>query len=162
VLEPATSEPSYATVEPVSTNLNVDTVLLVCQKGKNGRFLQLQLYQTEEGFLAPAYAHSAPLKEEPRADITIDGQRFPATLLFAENFAVVGDARGRHSPKLSDRLLRAMETGKMMKVRADLLAKPKSPPAFDGEVVVNLQSHGKAEAIRAMRHCAEDSRTIKR
>ncbi|MGH8430787.1 MAG: hypothetical protein ACREUF_10315, partial [Solimonas sp.] len=76
-LEPGTSKPSYATVEPASTNLNIDTFVLVCMDGQKGRLLQLHLYLTEEGLLAPTYAHSTPPKDDPRAELLIDGQRFP-------------------------------------------------------------------------------------
>jgi hypothetical protein len=162
MLEPATAKPSYAMVEPTSTNLNIDTVLLVYEQGHHGRFLQLQLYQTEEGVLAPLDAHAAAPKDEPRAEIAIDGQRFPLALVFSENFAVLGDDWDGLSPKLSDRLLRAMESGKTMIVRTDLLAEPEGPPAFDGEAVVNLQSHGKTEAFTAMRRCGETRQTTRR
>src|SRR5262249_26461468 len=153
-----TPRPSYAMIEPDSTNLNIDTVLLACEKGPDGHFLQLQLYQTEEGLLGPSYAHSSPPKEDPRADVTIDGQRFAVGLVFAENYAVLGDDLDGSYPKLSDRLFKALQSGKVMKLRADVLAEKSGPSAFDGEAVVNLQKHGKAEAFRAMRSCAEDLR----
>jgi hypothetical protein len=142
-------------VEPASTNLNIDTVVLVCEEGRKGRLLQLQLYQTEEGLLAPTYAHSTPPKDDPRAELSIDGRRFPVVLFFSENYTVLADDHDGRFPRLSNRLLSAMETGKTMKLRVDLLAEPKGPPAFDAEATVNLQSHGRAEAIGAMRRCAD-------
>lgn len=160
-IEP-TPAPRYAAIEPASTNLDIDTVLLVCEQGSDGPFLQLQLYQTEEGFLSPTYDHSAPTKEVPRADITIDGQHFAATLQLGENYAVLGDDRDGDSPKLSDRLVRTLESGKTMKLRIDLLAETSGPPAFDTEAVIDLQRPGKAQAIAAMRRCAERSRVSMR
>src|SRR5262245_50469428 len=71
MLEPGTSNPSYAMIEPTSTNLNIDTVLLACEEGPQGRIVQLQLYLTDEGLLAPSYAPSGPIKDDPRAEITI-------------------------------------------------------------------------------------------
>jgi hypothetical protein len=159
MIEP-TSAPRYATIEPASTDLNIDTVRLVCEEGPNGRFLQLQLYQTEEGLLASSYDHSAPTRDEPRADITIDGQRFAAKLLQAENYAVLGDERDGDSLKVSDRLLRTLETGKTMKLRIDLLAEVSAAPA--SETVVDLQRPGKAQAISAMRRCAHGARSTMR
>lgn len=156
-LEPGTTKPGYASVEPASTNLNIDTVVLVCSAGRQGRVLQLQLYQTEEGLLAPTYAPATPPKDDPRAELVIDGKRFPVALLFSENYAVVADDQDGPFPKMSNRLLKAMETGKSMKLRVDLLAERAGPPAFDAEAVVDLQSRGKAEALGAMRRCASNA-----
>jgi len=157
MLEPGTSNPSWAMIEPASTDLNVDTVRLACEEGPVGRFVQLQLYQTDEGFLAPSGAPSGPTKQDPRADITIDGQRFAVSLAFAENYAVLGDEGDRSWPKVSERLLRMLEAGKTMTLRTDILAEPAGPPAFDSRLVVNLQSPGKVEAIRAMLRCIESA-----
>jgi len=121
-------------------HINIDRVLLVCMKGPTGRFLQLQLYKTEEGFLASAYDHSAPPKGDPRAAITIDGERFPVALVLGENYAALGDEPNGRSPKVSDRLLRSLEAGKIMKLHTDLLVETAGP-----------QSPGKAQAMRAMR-----------
>jgi hypothetical protein len=159
MLEPGTANPSYAMIEPASTDLNIDTVLLACEEEADGRpegrFVQLQFYQTEEGFLAPVSARSGPTKEEPRADLTIDGQHFAVSLAFGENYAALGDEGDPSQPRVSDRLLRALESGKTLTVRTDLLAEPAGPPAFDSITVVNLQSPGKVEAMRAMRRCTE-------
>ena len=51
-VEQGTEEPSYAVVEPVATNLNIDTVVLACEEALGRRVLQLQLYLTDDGPLA--------------------------------------------------------------------------------------------------------------
>lgn len=153
-LEPGTAEPSYATIEPASTDMNIDTVVVVCEAGDQGRLLQLQLYLTEEGLLAPVNAQAARTKDDPKAELSIDGETFPVALLFSESYAVLADDQDGPFAKLSDRLLSAMQTGRTMTLRFDLLADRPPDRSFDGEAVVDLQRPHKAEAIAAMRHCA--------
>jgi hypothetical protein len=159
---PGMATPASAAVAPSSTNLNIDRVVLACQDGSHGRLLQLQLYQTEEGYLGPADGYAAPPAGEPRADIAIDGQRFPVSLVLAENHAVLGDTWDGPLPKLSDRLVKAVETGNVMTLRAGLPADPDGSGTFEGEAVVNLGSPGKSAAVEAMRQCTEDRRSASR
>jgi hypothetical protein len=156
-VEQGTSEPSYALVEPARTNLNIDTVVLVCEEGRGGRGLQLQLYLTDEGPLQPTYPHTTPLKDDPRAEISIDGQTYPVALLFADTYVVLADSRQGPFPLLSDRLVDAMQAGQTMTLRFDLLAEWSGPPVFDGEAVVDLRAQGGPQAIAAVRRCAEGS-----
>ena len=37
VLEPDVDTPGYAATQPVSTNLNIDTIVLVCEEGASSR-----------------------------------------------------------------------------------------------------------------------------
>lgn len=155
VLERDTAEPSYAAVTPVRANVNVDTVVLACVKGRDGRLLQLQLYLLDEGIFRPLYPHSRPLNDDPRAEITIDGKVFPATLLFADDYVVVADSQAGRFPLLSGALLDAMQAGTMMTLRFDLLTEWSGPSSFDSEAVVDLKAPGGRAAIAAMRLCAE-------
>src|SRR5262245_13200544 len=90
-LEEGVDEPSYAVVEPSATNLNIDTVVLACEAAGEGRVLQLQLYLTDDRPLQPKASQDGRLKRDPRVEISIDGRTFPATLLFADDYAVVAD-----------------------------------------------------------------------
>lgn len=155
IVEQGTDRPSYAAVEPISTNLNVDMVVLACEEAWGNRLLQLQLYLTDDGPLQPNYPRLRPFKSEPRATISIDQATFPAAVLFADNYVVVADAQEGAFPLLSDALTATMQTGRRMTLHFDLLEEwPGQPPSFDGEAVVDLQASGGREAIAAMRRCA--------
>jgi hypothetical protein len=153
-IEQGVDVPSYAVVESTSTDLNIDAVALACEEAGSDRILQLQLYLSDDGPLRPKDALAGSLKEDPRAEISIDGHVFPVALLFADVYAVLADAQDGPFPLLSDRLLEAMQTGKKMAVRFDLLAERAGEPArFDGEAVIDLQRGGR-QAVAAMRRCA--------
>ena len=128
--------------------------MLACEAGDNRRLLQLLLEVTEEGALRPTYPHTAAMKNDPKAVVAIDGREFPVDLLFADNYVVLADAQDGPWPMLSPRLADALQAGKTMTVRVDLLAKPAGAPAMDGEMVVDLRAPGGREAIAAMRRCA--------
>jgi hypothetical protein len=155
--EPGTAEPSYAVVEPRQTNLNIDTVVLACEEAWGSRVLQIELYLTDEGPLRPIYPHTRPLKDDPRAEISIDGQIFPVALLFADDYVVLADAQEGVFPSLSTSLVDAMQRGKTMTLRFDLLSEWSGQPTFDGEAIVDLRAPGGPEAITALRHCGEPS-----
>lgn len=154
-IEQGTEHPSYAVVEPASSNMNIDAVVLACEYADGIRFLQLQLYLSDDGPLQPKYLPALPLKIAPRAVITIDRRSFPVDLLFAGDYAVLADGREGWFPSLSDRIVAAMQTGMEMTVYFDLWEEPAGElPAFDGQAVVDLQGPGGHEAIVAMRRCA--------
>jgi hypothetical protein len=159
-IESGTAAPSYAVVEPAWTNLNIDAVVLACEAAWGTRVLQLQLYLMDDGPLRPIYPHATMLKDDPRAEIRIDGQVFPAAVLFADDYAVLADAQEGPFPLLSDRLLDALQAGKTMTLRFDLLSELSGPPTFDGGALVELQAPGGSQAIAAMRRCAEADRPL--
>lgn len=155
-LEQGVRNPSYAWIEPTRTNLNIDTVVLVCEGTDDNRVLQLQLYLAGEGPLRPKGEGPKRLKAEPRAEILIDGRRFRADILFADEYVVLADGQQGLFPMLSDAVLDAMQTGKAMVLRFDLIAeRPGQAAAFDSEAVIDLQSGIGATAISAVRRCAE-------
>jgi hypothetical protein len=154
-IEPDTAAPSYAVVEPARTNLNIDAVVLACESAGGTGILQLQLYLMDEGPLQPIYPHSQSLKDDPRAEIRVDGQVFPMAVLFADDYVVLADAQEGPYPLLSNRLLDALQGGRTMTLRFDLLAEWSGPPTFDGEAFVELEAAGGFRAIAAMRRCAE-------
>lgn len=147
-VEPEVDPPSYAVAVPRSTTLNVDTVVLMCESAASGRALQLQLYLTEEGPLLPKSATADTIKEQPRAEVVVDGRSFVTEILFADTYVVLADARRDMSPALSPTLLDALTKGSQMTLRFDLLG----DSAIDGDVVVDLAA-GRS-SISAVRRCA--------
>ena len=99
--------PSYAVVEPVNTNINVDVVVLSCEQGLGGTGLQLRLYLAGTGPLAPKGVGA--LKDHPVIEFAIDGVRHSAHLAFADEFVVVSDTTDGRIPLLSERLISALQ-----------------------------------------------------
>lgn len=155
-VEAGTEVPGYAAVEPTSTNLNIDILVLSCEEAGYDHVLQLQLYLTDSGPFRPMGLSSLPLKDDPRAQLSIDGRVFPVDLLFADDYVVLADAQDGPFPMLSHQLMTAMQTGKTMTLQFDLLAElPGQPPSFDGEAVIELHGGGH-QAIAAVRRCANE------
>lgn len=150
--------PSYAYAEPRRSDLNIDTVVLACEPADDGRVLQLQLYLVNDGPLIPANATASRLKTDPRAEISIDGKVFPVELLFAGDHVVLADETDRMYPRVSERLLDALEEGRLMSLRFDLLAESeRQPAALDGEAVVELRDAGSGSAVAAVRRCGRNT-----
>lgn len=155
-LEEGVDLPSYAVAEPTRSNLNIDVVALVCEEAGVGRGLQLQIYPSTPGPLLPNGASSHRLKDAPRAEIAIDGQVFPADVLFADDYVLLADAQHERVPILSDGLVDAMQAGHTMLLRFDLLRKRAGAPAtFDGEAEIDLQAGLGGKAVAAVRRCAD-------
>jgi len=157
-VEQGIDPPSYAVIEPRSRNLNLDVVVLACEPAEDRRLLQLQLYLTNDGPLMPDGVAPGRAKGEPRAEIVIDDHVFQVDLLFAEDHVVLSDETEAMFPRLSERLVDAIEQGTTMRLRFDLVAEtPGRPTAFDGEAVVDLQEGPAAKrgkAVAAVRRCA--------
>ena len=146
--------PSYAVIEPEHSNLNIDSVVLACEDAGDARLLQLQIYLSTEGPLLPKGATPQQLKDDPRAEIAIDGRVFPIGLLFADTYAVLADETDQMFPRLSERLIDAMTTGRIMVLRFDLLSERAGQPAtFDGEAVIALQSGSGGATVSTVRGC---------
>lgn len=157
-LERGVDAPSYAVIEPQSTDLNIDSVVLVCVEAGDSRVLQLQIFLSTEGPLLPKGVLPRQLKDDPRAEIAIDGRIFAVGILFADDYAVLADEADRMYPQLSEGLLDAMETGSTIVLRFDLVAEPAGrPAAFDGEAVIALLG-GEGKAVSAVRRCATPAR----
>lgn len=151
--EPGVSPPSYAVTEPVESEVNVDTVVLVCSETASGRRLELDLHLAGPGPLSPNGVDPQRLKERPSIEIMIDGKSFRAELLFADDHVVVADASDRRWPILSAHLLDAMQSGRSMMLRFDLLEDEREgAPRVDSSLLIDLQA-GKS-AIAAVRRCA--------
>ena len=153
-LQKGVERPSYAVTEPVRSNLNIGSVVLACEDTEDRNVLQLQIYLSTEGPLLPNGAPPRRLKAAPRAEIVIDNLLFRVGLFFADDYAVLAD-EGERYPLLSERLLDAMEKGKTMVLRFDLVAELTGQSAgFDGEAVIDLQAGAGGTAIAAIRRCA--------
>ncbi len=155
-LEEGVSAPSYAVVEPTSSNLNIDVVALVCEEAGTERGLQLQLYLSGPGPLLPNGASPQRLKDTARAEIVLDGQAFPTAILFADDRVILADSQRQRAPVLSERLVEAMQTSKTMLLRFDLVnGQPGTTAAFDSEAAVDLRAGAGSRAVAAVRRCAE-------
>jgi hypothetical protein len=153
-LEQDVQQPSYALVEPTRTALNIDTVVLACEKAGSRNLLQLQLYPLAGDELVPKSPALRYLKVEPRAEIVIGRHLFPAELLFAEDYAVLADAE-RMFPLMSDALLDAMESGETMILRFHLVSeRDRSQAPVDGDAVIDLKAGLGGAAVAAVRRCA--------
>jgi hypothetical protein len=154
-LEANVSSPSYAVAEPTSTDLNIDTVVLSCEQGPDRRGMQLRLYLSGAGPLAPKAA-AAALKDDPRVELAIDGVSQTADLLFADDFVVVADTSDGTMPLLSDALVEKLQAGRQLELRFDLVQEPRGQaPSFDGSAVVDLQAGSGSRAVAAVRRCAD-------
>jgi hypothetical protein len=155
-LEANVAKPSYAVADPTSTDLNIDTVVLSCEQGPNRRGVQLRLYLSGTGPLAPKAA-AAALKDDPRVELVVDGVSQTAELMFADDFVVVADTADGSMPLLSDALLEKLQAGRRLELRFDLLEEPRGQAqAFDGSAVVDLQAGSGGRAVAAVRGCAEE------
>ena len=153
-LEQDVETPSYAVAEPANTNLNIDSVVLSCERGPTRRGLQLRLYLSEAGLLSPL-GDRKELKDDPTVDLVIDGSSYPVQLLFADDFVVVADSADGVMPLLSDALLDALQGGRRMELRFQLAKVAHvQAPAFDGIATVDLQAGPSGAAVAALRRCA--------
>jgi hypothetical protein len=154
-LEANVSSPSYAVIEPTSTDLNIDTVVLSCEQGPGRRGLQLRLYLSGTGPLAPKAA-AAALKDDPKVELAIDGVGQTAELLFADDFVVVADTADGTMPLLSDAFLDKLQAGRRLELRFDLVQEPGGQaPSFAASAVVDLQAGSGSRAVAAVRRCAD-------
>ena len=138
-IEQGVEVPSYAVAEPTATDLNIDTVVLGCEQAGKGKVLQLQLYLSDDGRLRPIGASPAGLTDDPQASISIDGNQYPVTLMFADDHVLLADDLGGALPRLSDHLIDAMQTGRTMTLQFELLVpRPGRPAGFDSKATLDL------------------------
>lgn len=152
-LERGVDQPSYAMAAVASPDLDIDLAVVSCEQGPDRRGLQLSLFQSRPGPLAPYGA--GDLKDDPAIDLVIDGVSHPAHLLFADDFVVVADSADGAIPLLSDALVAALEDGHRLELRFDLVREPPGQPAaFDASAAVDLHA---GTALAAVRRCAESA-----
>jgi hypothetical protein len=153
-LEKGVEAPSYALAEPTSTDLNIDTVVLSCEQGADRRGLQLRLFLTDAGPLAPR--RKVTLKDDPAVEIAVDGVSHRAELFFADDSVLVADSADGPVPMLSEGLIDALQAGQKLELRFDLAQELRGQAAgFDGTAVVDLQAGRGGAAVAAVRRCAD-------
>jgi hypothetical protein len=153
-LQETAGQPAFATAIPAETNLNVETVVLACERADDGDVLQLQLYPT--GSDVSIRAIGPPVwSYGRRAEIRIDDRSFPASVLFADDHVVLAnETRGRF-PMLSERLLDAMTTGRTMLLRVSVdMDALSGDRGVDGYATVDLRAGQGSRAVAALRRCA--------
>src|SRR5690242_21055309 len=62
-LEQEVDDPSYASIEPTKSNLNIDVLVLTCAVTRTSSLLQLELYLTTEGPLLPEGIEPGQLRD---------------------------------------------------------------------------------------------------
>ncbi len=145
--------PSYAVIEPVRSNVSVDSVMLACGELHGHHGLQLKLYLSSAGPLLPEGAARDQLNKVPSAEMVIDGRTFAANIFFAGDFLIVAE-QAADSTMASDQLLDAMERGQTMTIRFDLLIDDaESGSEFEGELVLDLRAGLGGAAVAAVRRC---------
>jgi hypothetical protein len=138
--EAGVAAPSYAVAEPLHSDLNVDTVVLSCERGPSRRGLQLRLYLSGDGPLAPV--SGGALKDGSVVELVIDGTSHHLQPLFADDFVVLADAGDGTLPLLSDGLVDALQKAQRLELRFD-------------RTVVELPAGQDGAAIAAVRRCAD-------
>ena len=155
-LERNVDAPSYAVTQPARSDLNIDSVVLLCEQGPRRPVVQLRLYLSGNGPLAPVGV--ANLKDDPKVEIAIDNGTQPVQLLFADDFVVVADAADGAMPLLSGRLLDALQTGRRMELRFHYVQEAKGRlQAVDATAAVDLQAGPGGAAVAAVRRCAGET-----
>lgn len=150
-LERRVEEPSYASIEPTKSNLNIDVLVLTCAATRTSSLLQLELYLSTEGPLLPEGVEPGQLRPNPRVVIAIDGQTFPTTMFFADDHILIANEVAGTMPSASDVLIDAIQNGRVMTIRFDLVSKPSRQPVFDGEAVFDLQANKGGGAVASVR-----------
>lgn len=141
----------YAVATPSKATLNLKAVVVACEITSGVRALNLQLYPATQGPLLPDGASRSQIKDEPRIRLEIDGAVLPADIYFAGEFAVVANQVAGGRPVLTPAVAAAMEKGKEMILRFDLLRDQPGATPFDAFAVVALNSTNGAKSIGAVR-----------
>lgn len=152
-VEKGVERPTYAVAEPSRTDLNIDSVVLLCEQGPKAPVVQLRLYLSGNGPLAPAGV--ANLKDDPKVELAIDNASHPIDLLFADDFVVLADARDGAVPLVSAGLLDALQAGRRMELRFHYVQEIKGGKTrpVDATAVVELQAGPGGAAVAAVRSC---------
>lgn len=151
---PEPGKPPVAVTKVVRTNLNLGAVVLACERGA----LRLELHPSTESPLLPGGATREQMSDAPRVELNIDGRQFAASILFADEHAVVADREDRKMAALSGSLAEALVAGTTLEFRFDLLREPATQsPAFDATATVDLNAGNGGAALTAVRRaCTTD------
>lgn len=152
--EQGVAAPSYALATPTTSNLNIDSIVLSCEQEPGARGVQLRLYLSGDGPLAPVGADLATLRVDPEVMLTVDGVDHDAELLFADDSVLVANGADGRLPVLSDELLSALEKGRQLELKFDLIDSPEGQLAFSGRATLDLQAGAGGATVAALRACA--------
>ena len=142
----------YAITKSLRTNLNLLAVVLACEQIERRNSLQLQLYPSNQEPILPAGASPEDMKEAPRVELTIDDKNYDVQVAFGGDYALVLDGVDGDLPMLSAKLLEALEAGKSLRLRFDLVREAAGQPAsFDGDVEIDLQAGEGTGALATVR-----------
>jgi hypothetical protein len=157
-LQQTKGQPAFATAVPSNTNLNIENVVLACERADDGGVLQLQLYPTG-GDVSIRAIGPAMWTYGRQAEIKIDDKVFPASVLLADDYVVVAnDTIGRFAA-LSEPLLDAMAKGRTMALRLSVDVETISRNrGVDGYAAVDLRAGQGGSAVAALRRCAASAR----
>lgn len=150
-LEQKVDDPSYASIEPTKSNLNIDVLVLTCAVTRTSSLLQLELYLSTEGPLLPEGVEPGQLTSDPRVVIAIDGQTFLATMFFADDHILIANEAADSIPSISEALIDAIQNGEEMTILFDLVSKPSRQSVFDGKAVFDLQANKGGGAVASVR-----------
>ena len=141
----------YAVTPPSEGTLNLKAVVLACEVVEGRKILQIQLYPDGKGPLLPKGAKRGQLKDEPRAELVIDGTVHRVELSFGGDYGLVTDQVEADLPFLSRPLADKIEHGNQLVLRFDLIGDKAGGPVFDAEASVDLKSGDGGKAIAAVR-----------
>jgi hypothetical protein len=158
-LQETSGPPAYAAAVPSNTNLNIESVVLACERADDGNILQLQLFPAGgdvsiRGIGPPVWSGGR------RAEISIDDKVFSASVLFADDYVVLANQTHGRFPVLSEPVLDAMATGRTMTLRLPIDGEFISgkQAASEGYAAVDLQAGQGSAAVAALRRCAAAAR----
>ena len=140
----------FAVIPPATKTASVKAIVLACLTVNERKTVHLQLFPEGEEPILPAGASREDLKEEPRAQIEIDGTTQPVNIYFSGDYAVVADRIENDVPMLSRSLADRIERGTRLVLRLDLVKDKPKTAAFDSEVVIDLKA-GDSGAVAAVR-----------
>lgn len=142
----------YAITKSMRTNLNLAAVVLACEQIEGRNSIQLQIYPSNQEPILPAGASPEDMKDEPRAELAIDDKSYAVQVAFGGDYALVMDSVDGDLPVLSAKLLEALEAGKSLRLRFDLVRETAGQSAsFDGDVEIDLQAGEGTGALAAIR-----------
>lgn len=149
-LRSGAGEALFAYAVPGAKTLNLKYVVVGCEFVDGAKVFHMQLYPDGVGPLLPAGADRNQLKDEAKVRLEIDGALIPASIHFAGEFAVVADQISDGRPVLTPAVGAALEKGRELTVRFDLLRDRSAGAPFDAYATVAL-ANGGSQAIGAVR-----------
>jgi hypothetical protein len=157
-LQQTRGQPAFATAVPSNTNLNIENVVLACERADDRGVLQLQLHPTGDDVSIRAIG-PAVWTYGRRAEVKVDDKAFAASVLFADDYVVVADDTVGRFPALSAALLDAMAKGRTMSLRLSVDVEAISRErGVDGYATVDLTAGQGGGAVAALRRCASSTR----